>query len=169
MEREKERAAAILDRRTTFLASRETATASRATLRRAVIVWALGDGLAGMDVGQVVGVLPFAGCALVPTQAAACLGVIGRAGRFYSVIDMRALIGTKPAFPAEAAADSDRPAHLLLLRGTPAIALAVERVLGRFDLADTGATLDLGGRPVAVMEPAAIRMRLGGANPKQDP
>lgn len=169
MQREKERAVAILDRRTAFLASREAATTGRATPRRPVIVWALGESLYGMDVGHVAAVLPFAGCAPVPTRAPACLGVIGRSGRFYSVIGMRVLAGIAPALLAEAAAEPDPPAHLLLLRGAPPIALAVDRVLGRFDLADTGATLDLGGRLVATIEPAAIRAALGGASPKQDP
>jgi chemotaxis signal transduction protein len=169
MQREKERAVAILDRRTAFLASREAEAAARATPRRSVIVWALGEGLAAMDVGHVAAVLPFAGCALVPTQAAACLGVIGRAGRFYSVIGMRALAGLAPSVPAAETADPDRPAHLLLLRGAPSIALAVDRVLGRFDLADTGATLDLGGRLVALMEPGALRAVLGGVRPERGP
>lgn len=169
MEREKERAVAILDRRTAFLASRAADSVSRATPRRSVIVWALGEGLAAVESGHVGAVLPFAGCAQVPTQTAACLGVIGRSGRFYSVIGMRALTGIPHSVPGQAAADPGHPAHLLLLRGSPPIALAVDRVLGQFDLADTGATLDLGGRPVAVMEPAAIRAGLGGATPKQDP
>lgn len=169
MDLETERAAAILDRRTAALAARETETASRAIARRPVIVWALGDGLAGLDVGHVAAVTPFAGCAPVPTQAAACLGVIGRAGRFYSVIGMRALAGITAALQTEEAPSPDAPAHLLLLRGAPPIALAVDRVLGRFDLPDTGATLDLGGRLVAMMEPATIRAGLAGAKTDRGP
>jgi chemotaxis signal transduction protein len=168
MQRETERAVAILDRRTASLASREALAVARAVERRSVIVWALGEGLVGMDVGHVTAVLPFTGCAMVPTQAAACLGVIGHAGRFYSVIGMRVLAGVLPSvLPDET--DPDRPAHLLLLRGAPHLALAVDRVLGRFDLPDTGATLDFGGRLVALMEPADLRTRLGGAVPTQDP
>lgn len=173
MHREQERAAAILDRRTAVLAGRQNATArAHETPRRAVILWSVGAGRAAMDLGHVAAVIPFAGCAAVPTQLAACLGVIGWSGRVHSVISMRALAGTADLPPpaGDGAAASEPLRHLILLRGAaPHLALAVDSVLGCFDLPDTGATLDHDGALVPLLEPAALRARLGGAAGRQDP
>jgi len=172
MHREQERAAAILDRRTAVLAARESAAAvARATPRRAVILWSVGAARAAMDLGHVAAVIPFAGCAAVPTQLAACLGVIGWSGRVHSVISMRALAGTAGlALPeGDGAAAGEAPRHLILLRGAaPHLALAVDSVLGRFDLPDTGETLEHDGTLLPLLDPAALRTRLGGAAGRQD-
>jgi hypothetical protein len=145
-------AASLLDRRT---------AAQPAKAKQSVIVWSVGDSLFGTEVAAVAGVIPFAGCARVPTREASCLGVIGRGGRFYSVIGMRRLL----SMPAGDGA----PGHLLLLRGAaPSLALAVDRVLGRFDLAAGGAAFApafaFEGRLVAAWGPAELRDRLGHAS-----
>jgi hypothetical protein len=144
----------LLDRRTTALATRPPRGGMVAgEARRSLIVWSLGDSLYGIEVAAVAAVIPFAGCARVPTREAACLGVIGRAGRFYSVIDLRRLLGAAAAAP---------PLHLLLLRGTaPYLALAVDRVLGRFDLPADGPASELDGRLVALFDPAERLAALG--------
>ncbi len=138
----------LLDRRTTALATRPARAGTVAVqAMRSLIVWSLGDSLYGIEVAAVAAVIPFVGCARVPTREAACLGVIGRAGRFYSVIGLRRLLG--------AGADDAPPLHLLLLRGAaPYLALAVDRVLGRFDLPADGPAPDLDGRLVALFDPA---------------
>ena len=157
MESEQARAAALLDRRTTALATRPARAAGLPAETQALIIWGLGESLFGTEVGAIAAVIPFAGCARVPTREAACLGVIGRAGRFYSVIGMRLILGL--------GADNAQPGHLLLLRGVaPYLAMAVDRVLGRFDLAApdlTAATaLSFEGRLVAPFTPAELRRRL---------
>jgi hypothetical protein len=147
------RAASLLDRRTTALATRPLRGQRPAEIRQPLIIWSLGESLFGTEVVAVAAVIPFAGCARVPTRQAACLGVIGRAGRFYSVIGMRRLLSL--------AGDSE-PRHLLLLRGAaPFMALAVDRVLGRFDLAAGGDAFSFEGRLVAPFTPAELRARLG--------
>ena len=159
--------AAILDRRTIALATRGSGRASAAAeAARPFIVWSLGESLFGTEVGAVAAVVPFAGCARVPTREPACLGVVGRAGRFYSVIGVGRLLGV----PAE----NSRPRHLLLLRGgAPYLALAVDQVLGRFDLAasglPSGPAMSLEGRLVAPFAPAELRARLGLSAPTAPP
>jgi hypothetical protein len=145
---EADRTAALLDRRTTVLATRPPRAGTLVEqARRSLIIWSLGDSLYGIEVAAVAAVIPFAGCARVPTREAACLGVIGRAGRFYSVIGLCRLLGAPVA--------ETPPLHLLLLRGAaPYLALAVDRVLGRFDLLADGAAPELDGRLVALFDPA---------------
>ena len=154
-------AASLLDRRTAALAARPSRAAAAAQAKQPLIVWSAGDNLFGTDVAAVAAVIPFAGFARVPTREPACLGVIGRGGRFYSVIGMRRLLGL--------AAGDVAPGHLLLLRGAaPYLALAVDRVLGRFDLAAGGTAFapafTLEGRLVAAWGPAELRDRLGHAS-----
>jgi chemotaxis signal transduction protein len=158
MESEQARAAALLDRRTTALATRPGRAAGRPAETQSLIIWGLGESLFGTEVGAIEAVIPFAGCARVPTREAACLGVIGRAGRFYSVIGMRRLLGLD--------AGEAKPGHLLLLRGvTPYLAMAVDRVLGRFDFATpdltAAAALSFEGRLVAPFARAELQDRLG--------
>ncbi len=158
MDRDEARAAALLDRRTTALATRGAHTPAQPEApARPLILWSLGESLFGTEVSAIAAVIPFAGCARVPTREAACLGVIGRAGRFYSVIGMRRLLGLSGG--------ERQPGHLLLLRGAaPFLALAVDRVLGRFDLAG-GPTLLFEGRLVAPFAPAELQARLGPVAP----
>jgi hypothetical protein len=162
MQRDEDRAASILDRRTTTLATRPPRGASGLErLQRSLIIGSLGEGLWGMDVAVVAAVISFAGCARVPTREPACLGVIGRSGRFYSVIGLSRLLGVASG---DGNPDGGAPGHLLLLRGAaPYLALAVDRVLGRFDLAVTGPALELDGRLVALLDPAEVLARLGRA------
>jgi chemotaxis signal transduction protein len=163
VELEQASAAALLDRRTTELATRpERAAQARPRAPVSLIIWGLGDSLFGTEVGAVAAVIPFGGCARVPTREAACLGVLGRSGRFYSVIGMRRLLGMDAA--------EAPPGHLLLLRGAaPYLAMAVDRVLGRFDLAAPGlgaapassSAISFQGRLVAPFALAELRNRLG--------
>jgi chemotaxis signal transduction protein len=164
VEREEARAAALLDRRTTALATRHLHRAAQPDeagpdeARQSLMIWGLGETLFGTDSAAIVAVIPFTGCARVPTREAACLGVIGRAGRFYSVIGMRRLLGQ--------AQGETRPAHLLLLRGAaPYLALAVDHVVGRLEVAPADAALPAAnwsfeGRLVAPFDVAALQTRL---------
>ncbi len=167
MDRESARAAALLDRRTVTLATRAAARgapsgAAPAQRQQTLIIWGLDQSLFGTEVEAIAAVIPFAGCARVPTREAACLGVIGRAGRFYSVIGMRRLL--------RFAGGDAEPHHLLLLRGAaPYIALAVDRVLGRFEVEagspaaspSSAPAWSFEGRLVAPCAPADVRARLG--------
>ena len=163
MERDEARAKALLDRRTTALATRPARGAVPPSLAtQSLIIWGVGESLFGTEVAAVAAVIPFAGVTRVPTREAACLGVIGRGGRFYSVIGMRRLLGLGTG-------DSP-PRHLLLLRGAaPYLALAVDQVLGRFDLSSAGSTggsaMSFEGRLVAPLAPAELRARLGMSSP----
>ena len=164
MSREEARAAALLDRRTTALATRAAGRgpARDAAPAQTLIIWSLEQSLFGTEVEAVAAVIPFAGCARVPTREPACLGVIGRAGRFYSVIAMRRLLGL--------ATGAAEPRHLLLLRGAaPYLALAVDGVLGRFDLAGGGPAMQFEGRLVAPFTPAEVRARLSASSSAAHP
>ena len=164
MDRDEARAAALLDRRTTALATRSSRVSAHLGEARPgeaaqpLIVWGLGEILFHTELGAVAAIVPFAGCARVPTREPAVLGVIGRGGRFYSVIGMRRLLSL--------AASDTEPGHLLLLRGAaPYLALAVDRVLGRFDFPAGGPALSFEGRLVAPMGPAELRDRLTLSSP----
>jgi hypothetical protein len=78
---------------------------------------------------------------------------------------MRRWLGMTDAEAGEPAAD---PQHLLLLRGTPHLALAMDRVLGRFDMTGDESTLALDGRLVAIFDAQAFRSRFGftGTEPR---
>lgn len=163
MEHETRRAEAILSRRTALLAARGRGAGEAVAEHRSVILWQLGEERAAIEVGHVAAVLPYAGCAPVPTRQPACLGVISRAGRFYSVIDMRQLAGSAAPWPGEAGQGAEGPGHLVLLRGgTPHLALAVDQVLGRFELSLNQGALEMEGRFVSLLEPAALRAQLSG-------
>jgi chemotaxis signal transduction protein len=173
VEREEARVAALLDRRTTALATRHLRPGTRSggaspaeaqpvEAMQSLMIWGLGESLFGTDAGAIAAVVPFTGCARVPTREAACLGVIGRAGRFYSVIGMRRLLGQAPG--------EMRPAHLLLLRGAaPYLALAVDHVLGRLDVAAALAvpapSWSFEGRLVAPFDVAGLQARLSRSSP----
>lgn len=149
-----ERVAEILARRTAALAERGAAEMRQR--QRPFLVAALGPSLFAFALPEVASVIPFAGCARMPMRDPAVIGVVGQAGRFHSVIDLRRWL----ALPQEA--DAPTPAHLLLLRGAaPHLALAVDRVLGQFALSGEDAALELDGRLVALFDVSAMRGRLG--------
>ena len=150
----------LLDRRTAALAARAVATE---VATRPLVVWSLEGSLFGIDPAAVAAIIPYPGCTAVPGRQAACLGVVSRLGRFYSVIGLRRLL----AMP-----EQEAPGHLLLLRGaSPALALAVDRVLGRFDVtqpdvrdgpsAIVGGSADVHGRLVAAFDQRQLLQRLG--------
>jgi chemotaxis signal transduction protein len=153
----------VLDRRTAALAGR-TADAI-AVASRPKIIWCLGDSLFGIDPEVVSAVIPYPGCTAVPGRQPAVLGVMSRMARFYSVIGLRRLL---------AMAEDVAPGHLLLLRGpAPYLALAVDRVLGRFDVTlppspeapalILGAAGEAEGRLVTLFDPRQVLRRLGHA------
>lgn len=154
----------IIARRTAALAARPGPKAAEGVMapdasRRALILWTAGGSLGAIDLAEVEAVLPFRGCARLPTREAACLGVFSHAGRFFSVMDLPRLLGMSADASANGGAER---AHLLLLRGTaPALALAVDRVLGRFDLPDRGDNTEYEGRVVSILDPAPWRQRFG--------
>jgi chemotaxis signal transduction protein len=151
----------VLDRRTAALAGR--LADAIVVESRPKIIWCLGESLFGIDPEMVSVVIPYPGCTAVPGRQPAVLGVMSRRGRFYSVIGLRRLM---------AMAEDVAPSHLLLLRGpAPYLALAVDRVLGRLDVAvppspDAPAVI-LGtageGRLVTLFDPRQILRRLGHA------
>ncbi|HEX3983171.1 MAG TPA: chemotaxis protein CheW [Acidisoma sp.] len=161
MKAKDESAAAILDRRTTALATRAAeaaAEAEAASRRRPIIVAGVEQSLLGFEIAEIAAVIPFAGCARMPMREPVVMGVVGRSGRFYSVIGLRRWLGLSAGDSPEGTAE---PAHLLLLRGAaPHLALAVDRVLGRFDLAVEDAAFSLDGRLVALFDVPALRSRL---------
>ncbi|MCB8879957.1 chemotaxis protein CheW [Acidisoma cellulosilytica] len=165
MNRQEERANAILDLRTRALAERPGGITIE-TPKRALIVVTVGASLLGIDIAEVVAAIPFEGCARMPMREPAVLGVIGRGGRFYSVIGMRRMLALSTAEDNA----TGGPDHLLLLRGgAPHLALAVDRVLGRFDLAGGGGSFDLDGRLVAFFDPETLRSRFGRPAPDAHP
>jgi chemotaxis signal transduction protein len=155
----------LLERRLRALA-RRAAPAAKADAApvHAQVVWSLGPSLFGIDVEAVRAVIPFPGCTAVPGRQPACLGVISRMGRFYSVIGLRRLM----ALP-----EDEPPGHLLLLRGAaPYLALAVDRVLGRFEVTRRtggaggeilGGSPEVAGGLVAGFDPGPLLQRLGHA------
>ena len=159
---------AIIAQRTAALAARPgPGSAARpgapAAAPRALILWTAGGSLGAVGLAEVEAVLPFRGCARLPTREPACLGVLGHAGRFYSVMDLPRLLGISADSDSDTDPGTDagaERAHLLLLRGAaPALALAVDRVLGRFDLPDRGDTTEYEGRLVSILDLAPWRQR----------
>ena len=61
MELDEARAAALLDRRTTALATRAASRGAAEARAQPFIVWSLGESLFGIEVGAIAAVIPFAG------------------------------------------------------------------------------------------------------------
>jgi chemotaxis signal transduction protein len=115
--------ARILDARTAQLAARASAPVREET--RSLIACAVGRNFYGVNVREVAEVLPFERCTPVLGAPHGMLGLFGRSGHVYNVLDMAAL----SAADAHDSATAD--GHLLLLRKTtPRAALRCGRVLG---------------------------------------
>ncbi|GAB0114764.1 chemotaxis protein CheW [Acidisoma sp. C75] len=162
---EQARIEAILAARMAALAARGgrgRAAAADQPLRHLLLAEA-GGMIAGIDLAAVEAVTPFLGCARLPNRQPACLGVIGRGGRFYSVLHLATLLGAASGGrdAAEGAGRGDARHLILLAQAAPALALAADTVLGRFSLPEGPAGLDFEGRPVTLLDLAAWRQRLG--------
>ena len=124
------RAARLLEERAARLARRGAAHpapsgpgAAPAGERR-VLACALGEERYGIRKELVAEVIPEGAVTPLPGAPPAVLGLAGRAGRLYAVLDLAAVLGLPPA-------GGTAPGHLLLLREGPRrLALRVDRVLG---------------------------------------
>lgn len=89
--------------------------------------------LFGLPIARTAHVAAFARPATIPTSNPALIGVVPRAGAFYHVYDLTRLMG----------AGKGEGGRLVMLRGSPAIALRVDeaiRVADLVALADPGAS-----------------------------
>lgn len=84
-----------------------------------------GADLYALPLSQIARVAPFVPPAPTPTNNPALIGVVGRAGIFYHVYDLGRLVG---------GADTAAHGHLVMLRGTPPIALHVDQAIRVADL-----------------------------------
>ncbi|RYG34918.1 MAG: chemotaxis protein CheW [Burkholderiales bacterium] len=80
--------------------------------------------LFALPIARATHVAPFIRAASVPTSNPALIGVVARAGVFYHVYDLTRLVG----------AGKGEGGHMVMLRGSPAIALRVDEVLRVADL-----------------------------------
>ena len=89
------------------------------------LVCEAGGELYALPLSHMARVVPFIRPASVPTTNAALLGVVSRAGIFYHVYDLGRLVGS---------ANTDARGHLVMLRGSPPIALRVDEAIRVADL-----------------------------------
>lgn len=123
------RAERILEERTRLLAARSAAPADAAQ-RSAVLVCALGEELYGLPLPGIARVLPLGPIAPMPGAPPAMLGLYGRTGQLFSVLDLAAALGR--GAPSSPAAGS----HLVLLRQAPRrFALRIDRALAVAEVA----------------------------------
>lgn len=81
--------------------------------------------LYALPLSHMARVVPFTRPAPVPTSNSALIGVVSRMGIFYHVYDLARLVG---------GAGADARGHLVMLRGTPPIALRVDQAIRVADL-----------------------------------
>lgn len=131
----------VLDARTALLARRRHIAEEPAGTVD-VMVCQTGSQAWGIPVAAIEEVLPFLACVPVPAGPPALIGLYGRAGRAFSVIDLgAALAGNRPAATAAGG-------HFLVLRGTaPRLALWVERADGIARAAPLEAEADAADSP----------------------
>lgn len=146
------RAERLMDERTRSLAGRARADAAQDAAHPvlSVIACALGDEFYGLPLAMAAHVLPAAPCVPLPGAPPAMLGLLGRTGQVFSVLDLGLALG-RPAARPEAASDPAlhgrmMEGHVVLLRHAPRrFALRVDRVLGVAEVAP----LQQPGQPVA--------------------
>jgi len=97
--------------------------------------------LFALPIVRTAHVASFTRVAAVPTSNSALIGVTLRAGLFYHVYDLTRLIG----------AGKGEGGRLVMLRGSPAVALRVDEVIRVADLAEIS---DAGGSQIQVNHPA---------------
>ncbi len=114
----------LLDERTSFL-SRRTRAAEDLADAVDVMICQVGRYACALPIGAVEEVLPYRPCVPVPAGPPALIGLYGRAGRAFSVVDLgAALAGSRPAEAADGG-------HFLVLRNTtPRLAFWIERAEG---------------------------------------
>ncbi|MDB5369593.1 MAG: hypothetical protein JWP20_1151 [Roseomonas sp.] len=126
------RAARILEARTRALAARG-GTPAGAAAQLALLACAQGNELYGLPLSAVLRVVPFGPCTPAPGTPPAMLGLYGRAGQVFIVLDLGAALGG----PVPLAGAGG---HLLLLRHAPRrFALRVDRALGAIQAAPADA------------------------------
>ena len=115
------RAARLLAARTRRLARR---SAPPAPAGRPLLLCLAGTACFGLPLEAVARVLPVSPWAALPGAPPALLGLLGRDGQLYSLLDLALALGLGQAAAAEGG-------HLLLLRQAPRrFALRVDRALG---------------------------------------
>lgn len=97
--------------------------------------------LFALPIERAAHVAAFTRVAAIPTSNPALMGVASRAGLFYHVYDLTRLIG----------AGKGEGGRLVMLRGSPAVALRVDEVIRVADLAELS---DLGASQIQVNHPA---------------
>ncbi|MDP4025057.1 chemotaxis protein CheW [Methylobacterium sp. NEAU 140] len=138
-------------------AERAAALAGRGTVRAGAaesapfLVCACGSDRYGLPLAAVAQVLPARACTPVPGAAPALVGLIALSGRVVGVVDLARALGRPGAAPADG-----EPGHLVVMRGAPPLALAVDRVLGIARAAEAERSAD-GAETGALGNPAAPR------------
>lgn len=114
----------ILDQRTAHLARRNRIVEDAGDTVD-VMVCLTGRQVCGLPLAAIEEVLPYRPCVPVPAGPPALIGLYGRTGRAFSVVDLgAALAGNRPAALVE-------DGHFLVLRGAaPRLAFWVERAEG---------------------------------------
>lgn len=131
-----QRAERILEQRTRLLAARG-AGAGAAEARTMVLACQLGEEFYGLPLGAVAQVLPLPAWTPLPGAPPAVLGLFGRTGQMFCLLDLALALGR--------AAPEGEGGHVLLLRhaGPRRFALRVARVAGALAVAP----LDTAERP----------------------
>lgn len=121
--REAARGRDIRAARTLALARRGDETAERARPEFPYLVCACGEDRFGLALVQVAQVLPGRPSTPVPGSDPAVTGLVALSGRIVGVVGLARALGRPTPGDPEAG-------HLVLLRGEPPVALAVDRALG---------------------------------------
>ena len=90
-----------------------------------------------LPLARIWRVSSFQAAAPVPTQNPALIGVVGRAGVFYHVYELSRLVGSD---------GEGNGRHIVMLRGSPAIALRVDEAIRVAELVQLGAESTSGMR-----------------------
>ncbi len=91
------------------------------------LVCEAGDELYGLPIMRTAHVAPFVRAAAVPTRNPALIGVSSRAGVFYHVYDLATLMGVR---------SGGEGGRLVMLRGSPPVALRVNEAIRVADLVE---------------------------------
>jgi purine-binding chemotaxis protein CheW len=155
------RTQALRAERSRLLARRGRGTAETAGPTRAYLVCACGNDRFALALAQVAQVLPARPVTPLPGAPAAILGLIAISGRVVSLIALAQALG-------RAAAAASDEGHVVLLRGAGVpVALAVDRVLGVADIAET---TDVPALSEAGLSPEAVSgYAPPGAGPDGEP
>ncbi|GJE41600.1 chemotaxis protein CheW [Methylobacterium soli] len=128
--REVERVLALREARTSALArrDREQGGGRQAGPVPSTLVCTCGGERYALPMAAVAQVLPSRACTPIPGAPPALRGIVALSGAIVSVLDLARALGREAGQPAQ-------DGHLVVLRGAPPIALAVDRVLGVAQLA----------------------------------